>query len=181
MPTKVDLAELGPHMAKLNPQQQQFCLEVLFGPRGKGAWVRAARAAGYVNGDAARVTAFRLMNDPKIGDALAEIGNRYLKPTALQAVRNIIDIANDEQINAEIRLRANTYLAGLAGYVPQTHHTVTVEQSRKETVIIATEAVLSRIAELAAQVGIDPQRQIEHAKTIEHEPSTAEVEHANCN
>jgi hypothetical protein len=163
-----DDEHLGPKMRALNPQQRQFVIEILFGPKGGGAATRAVLAAGYAdgNGDVAKVTAHRLINDPKIGDALEEIGRRYLKPTALQGLRNIVDIANDEQISPEIRLKANTYLAGLGGYVPQTHHTVHVEQSRKETVIIATEAVLARIAELAAQVGIDPQRQIEAAKMI---------------
>jgi phage terminase small subunit len=169
-----DDKHLGPKMRALTPHARSFVIEILFGPEAKGAGVRAARAAGYVNGEAARVTACRLINDPRIADAIDEIGGRWLKPAALEAVRRIVDIASDTEIDAQVRLKANQYIAQLGGFTVETRHVVAVERSR-ETVVIATEEVLAKIAKLSAQVGIDPQRQIEAAKTING--TAVEVEH----
>jgi hypothetical protein len=172
-----DDKHLGPKMRALTPHARQFVIEILFGARGHAAGVRAARAAGYVDGEAARVTAHRLLyHDPRVADAIDEVGHQWLRPTALMAVRRIADIAADEEISPEVRLKANQYIAGLGGFTPETRHVVAVERSR-ETIVIATEAVLSRIAELAAHVGIDAAKQVEAARTIEHEPNATGAEH----
>jgi hypothetical protein len=182
MPREKELEQIGPHLRALPPKAQRFVLEWFYGPSDYGAATRAARIAGYdegENADNAKIAAHRLLHSPGVAAALDELGGKFLRPEGLAAIKEIISIGYNLEIDSRVRLKALTFVANLGGYIPETHHTVHVEQSRKETVLIASEEILARIAELAGRVGVDAQRQIEAAKTING--SAVEVEHEPAN
>ena len=158
-----DESELGPAMLKLTPKQRAFVLELRHGPAGYGSEVRAARAAGYgpsTDGGMRRI-AHQVLHNSKVQDALREVGGKLIRAAAFGAIRNTEAIAND--FKHRDCLRANLALLD-RGFPAETFHTVLVQKTTPETLVIASEQVLARIAELAARAGLDPLVQIEAAR-----------------
>jgi phage terminase small subunit len=116
---------------------------------GSGMLNHAARKAGYL-GKAVSVTASRIAYRPDVQAAIKEFSHlaiRAVSPDAIRAVRNALsDPSHKDNIRAASLV--------LERVLPiETTHTVRVEDHRPPTVE-ATEAVLRRIAELAAQAGL---------------------------
>jgi phage terminase small subunit len=160
--TVPDVDALGPAMLACTPKQRRFVAELAAGPLGYGSEVRAARAAGYGKASSTdvylRVIAHQVLHSPRVQDALLEVGRKVITGETLQCIENVRAVANDSKHRDY--LKANLELLKLAGFVVMTEHKVTVERS-PQMIVVATEAVLKRIAELAARAGLDPQRQIE--------------------
>ena len=113
---------LGPRMAVLTDLQRKFCWLMAGGMENASG---AAREAGYSdngslqdNGKSGiRVLAHRLMQDPRILDAIEECGRarlRMLAPMAINQVRAIYQESIDQYQRAA---RRRTYRQGLAQLV----------------------------------------------------------------
>jgi hypothetical protein len=170
--TVPDESELGPAMLKLTPKQRRFVLELKLGPAGYGSEVRAARAAGYgpTTDGCMRRIAHQVLHNPKVQDALHEVGGKLIRAAAFQSIRNTEAIANN--FKHRDCLRANLALLD-RGFPTETFHHITVQKNTPEMLVIASEKVLARIAELAARAGLDPLAQTEAARVKQIE-ATAE-------
>lgn len=148
---------LGPAMLALTPKQRRFVLELQRGPAGYGSAVRAVRAAGYgtptSSSTAMRVEANRVLHNPKVQDALREIGGRIIRAEAFQSIQTTAAIAR----NAKHKdcLKANLALMDRGGFGVETVHHVEVAHSHKHS-IAATPEVLERIRQLALAAGLNP-------------------------
>jgi phage terminase small subunit len=160
-------------MLKLTAKQRRFVLELKCGPVGYGSEVRAARAAGYgpTTDGCMRRIAHQVLHHPKVQDALREVGGKLIRAAAFQSIRNTEAIAND--LNHRDCLRANLALLD-RGFPAETFHTVLVQKTTPETLVIASEEVLRRIGELAARAGLDPATQIEAARAAKQIEAVAE-------
>jgi phage terminase small subunit len=118
--------ELGPCMLALTTLQRRFVLELASGPSGYGSEVRAARAAGYSGDDASvRVLANKVLHNPKVQNALREVGGKLIRAAAFTAIRQTEKIAND--IEHRDCLKACLALMDRGGFAVESHHTITVE------------------------------------------------------
>jgi hypothetical protein len=162
--------DCGPAMAALTEKQRRFVMELRYGPAGYGSEVRAARAAGYGNSrstdNSMKVTAHQTLHNPKVQNALHEIGGKVIRAEAFQSIKNTVTIAND--LTHRDCLKANIALMDRGGFAVETHHTVTVERS-PATIALATEQILQRIALLTAKLGLEPVKQIEGTAVAEAE------------
>ena len=167
-----DEESLGPALRALTPKQRRFVFELYAGPTGYGSLIRAARVAYGMAGsrDALYVQASQTLRDDKVQAALRELGNKIITAEAFQSIKNISRVAADPKHRDF--LRANALLLD-RGFPAETFHTVKVERSTPETLVIASERVLARIAELAARAGLDPGAQVEAARAKQIE-GTAE-------
>jgi hypothetical protein len=147
-----NVEQLGPKMLALSEKHRAF-VQALFDEdapaHGAGLLNYAARKAGY-EGKAVSVTASRVAYRPDVQAAIKEFSHlavRAISPDAIRAVRNaLLDPSHKDNIRAASLV--------LERVLPsETMHTVRVEDHRPPTVE-ATEAVLRRIAELAAQAGL---------------------------
>jgi hypothetical protein len=172
--TVPDESELGPAMLKLTPKQRAFVLELRHGPAGYGSEVRACRAAGYgpSTPGCMRRLAHQLMHHPGVQDALREVGGKLIRAAAFQSIRNTEAIAND--FKHRDCLRANLALLDRAWPV-ESFHTVKVERQTPEMLVIASEKVLARIAQLATAAGLDPFAQVEAARVKQIEATVEPV------
>jgi len=147
-----DESELGPAMLKLTERQRRFVMELKCGPVGYGSEVRAAKAAGYGTPTSSdnylRFAAHDVLHNPKVQDALREVGGKLIRAAAFQSIRNTEAIAND--LNHRDCLRANLALLD-RGFPTETFHHITVQKTTPEMLVVASEKVLARIAELAAR------------------------------
>jgi hypothetical protein len=152
---EIDEASLGPAMRALTEKQRRFVLELQAGPAGYGAAVRAIRAAGYRSGSntALRVEAHRVLHNPKVQDALREVGGKIIRAEAFQSIQTTAAIARNPK--HKDCLKANLALMDRGGFAPETTHHVEVEHSHRHSVE-ATPQVLERIRELALAAGLNP-------------------------
>jgi phage terminase small subunit len=121
--------DCGPAMMALTPKARRFVLELRHGPAGYGSEVRAARAAGYgtatSSDNAMKVLAHQALYNPKVQDALREVGGKIIRAEAFQSIKNTAAIAND--LGHRDCLRANLALMDRGGFAVETHHTLTVQ------------------------------------------------------
>jgi phage terminase small subunit len=154
-------SELGPKMLALTPKQRAFVMELRHGPAGYGSEVRAARAAGYgrptSTDNALKVTAHQVLHNPRVQEALCEVGAKIIRAEAFQSIKTTAAIARD--MRHKDCLRANLALMDRS-FPVETHHHVTVER-RPEMIVVATAEVVERIRQLALKAGLDPIKQIE--------------------
>jgi phage terminase small subunit len=123
------LESLGPAMRALTEKQRRFVMELREGPIGYGSEVRAARAAGYgtptSTDNALWVQAHQTLHDPKVQEALREVGGKLIRAASFQSIRNVETIANDRE--HKDCLKANLALLD-RGFPIETTHRVTVEK-----------------------------------------------------
>jgi phage terminase small subunit len=163
-PAVEDMESYGPCMLALTPLQRKFVRELQLGPIGYGSEVRAVKAAGYSGSDPSlRVIAHHLLHNPKIQDALREVGGKMIRAASFQSIRNVEAIAND--LLHKDCLRANLALVD-RGFPTEAiiHHKV---ERTPDMIMVATEQVLERIRQLAMRAGLDADRQVEAAKMID--------------
>jgi hypothetical protein len=158
--------DLGPCMLALTPKQRAFVMELRAGPAGYGSEVRACRAAGYganSSDGATRVIAHNVLHNPKVQEALREVGVRIIRAEAFQSIKNTAAIANDREHRD--CLKANLALLDRGGFAVETVHHVTVERSQ-EMIVIATDEVIERIRQLAMKAGLDPAKQVKQIEAV---------------
>jgi hypothetical protein len=124
-----DEASLGPAMKALSPRLRQFVLELSAGPVGDyGSSVRAARAAGLGTPTSSDVSmrnlAYQALHDPRVQEALHEVGVKIIRAASFMALRNLEAIAGDK--NHKDAFKACLALVD-RGFPLQTEHKVTVE------------------------------------------------------
>jgi hypothetical protein len=123
-----DDESLGPCMRALTPRQRRFVWELRYGPVGYGSEVRAARAAGYgtptSSDQSVKVLAHKAMHNPRVQEALREVGHRIIRAEAFQSIRNVTAIAND--LNHRDCLKANIALMDRGGFSVETVHNIVV-------------------------------------------------------
>jgi hypothetical protein len=126
---EIDERSLGPAMSALTEKQRRFVLELRHGPAGYGSEVRAARAAGYgtptSSDNVLKVEAPRTLHDPRVQEALREVGGKIIRAEAFQSIANVTAIARD--LNHKDSLKANLALMDRGGFAVETHHHLTVE------------------------------------------------------
>ena len=125
--------------------------------KGDGLLIYAARKAGYGNregtstNEALGVIGARLVQDESVHDAIAEFSRglvRAISPEAIRAVRSLI-----RNPKAKDHARAVGMILDRIAPVETTHR-LKVEQTWQPPTLEATQAVLQRIAELAAAAGM---------------------------
>jgi phage terminase small subunit len=155
-------SDLGPAMLRLTEKQRRFVLELKLGPVGYGSEVRAARAAGYRGNDGSiKVTAHNVLHNPRVQEALREVGGKLIRAEAFQSIKTTAAIARD--MRHKDCLRANLALMDRS-FPVETHHHVTVERT-PEMLIVATEEVIERIRQLTAKLGLPAIKQIDGVAT----------------
>jgi hypothetical protein len=143
--------DLGPAMRALNARQQRFVYELALGPSGYGSEIRAIRAAGHSGtAGAAKVLAHQTLHNPRVQEALREVGYKMVRAASFASIKNVQAIAND--LEHHDCLKANLALLDRGGFAIETIHSVKVEH--KHNVAIDTEKALERIRELAAMAGV---------------------------
>jgi hypothetical protein len=154
---EIDESELGPCMLALTPKQRRFVLELRYGPAGYGSEIRACRAAGYgtptSSDNSMKVQAHRVLHDPKVQNALREVGHKIIRAEAFQSIKTTTAIARD--IKHRDCLKANLALLDRGGFATETVHHVQVDHQHRHA-IEATPKVLERIRQLALAAGLNP-------------------------
>jgi hypothetical protein len=141
-----ELPEYGPRMLALTEKQRNYIKAMAANPFGaSSAW---ARSAGYSDSSkGAKVAAFRLRHDPKIEAAVLEYASTLMhRDGPVLAVSVMMEIARDKEHPR--RLAAAEAIADRIGLHRLSEHKIVVEHQ-------STEAMVARIRELAAKLGMD--------------------------
>jgi phage terminase small subunit len=157
---------LGPAMLALNPAQRRFVCAALIFPTGKD-W-QIAKAAGYASAShgALRHTAWRLMHDEKIIEAMHEEADKRLRGSALLGVSVITKIARTD--GHRDQLKAAEALLNRLGMHEMTEHKVSVEHKQPAQ-------ILELAARLAKDLGVGTDRLIGNNRTRPIEGEFVEV------
>jgi phage terminase small subunit len=142
-------ASLGPAMLACNPAQRRFALAAVMFPLAKDYQI--ARAAGYsdFSHGALRVTAHRLFHDERVLAAIRECADKEVRSGAMLGIATIKKIVRNDAHRDQFKAAA--LLAGLNRF------TVDQNINVNQTVTDRTsEAILERIKQLAAKLGVDP-------------------------
>lgn len=116
--------DLGPAMLALDARQRRFVVGWL-GTRGKNG-ARVARAAGYsAHGQADKVQACRLVQNPKIIAAMKEEADRTLDGAAVLAILGLTDLVGEK--DPKIRAAAIDSVLDRTGYSRRTTQDIRVE------------------------------------------------------
>ena len=168
MVIKVEHREnLGPAMRALRPRQRRFVVALLhLGGIGARQNAEAAREAGYT-GDRLTITrtAHRLAHDPMVLAAIEEEGRKRLHAGIITATSALVEIASDPL--HKDRLKAAGMVLDRVGMHATTEHRVLTAH-----VGGGDKAMIGRIRDLAAQLGVDP------VKLLGYDPSSAPAAHA---
>jgi phage terminase small subunit len=153
-----DLGEIGPKMRRLNDRQRLFVRHLVVSERRAGRQVDAARKAGYgtptSKDHTLRQIAYRLMQDQKVVEAVAEESQKFLRAIVPEAVAALRRLINDPKH----REHGRAVLAVVDRFDPiETRHVVDVHKRTQVTVVSTSEA-LKKINELAARAGLVPSR-----------------------
>jgi hypothetical protein len=148
---------LGEAMRRLPTDRHRLFVNFLFSvrPPGRGAPVKAAKAAGYgkpgTNARTWSAIAARLMADPRVSDAIQEVGKQYVAALGPQAVASLEALLSD----STHRHHAKAVGMVINLLAPATSlHTVSVRHEAGPTLVEST-AVLERIASLAARFSVN--------------------------
>lgn len=152
---EVEGATWGSAMLALpSDRHRAFVLALYQVPPGYGAHVKAAKLAGFGTSTSSAkswsVIATRLAHDEKILEALHEEDQKRIRASAPRAIRALQNLIEDPDHKDHAR--------GIGMVLDRVHPTETIHHVKVErrTVVVATEEVLARIAELATQAGLDP-------------------------
>ncbi len=145
-----EASSLGPAMRVLTERQQLFvvaCLDMGCATN----HTQAARIAGYVDGDALKVTAHRLAHHPKIQAALLEEAKKRIQAGTVAATSLLIEVVGDAEHATKDRLKAAQMILDRGGVHAVTERLgteVSSPEGRMEKVL--------RLALLAKLLGQDP-------------------------
>jgi hypothetical protein len=151
----------GRAMAALNDRQRAFVAAIFEAPRKHGAAAFAVRAAGYGSPTSSTQSiasiGSRLCSDPKIQEAIQEESRKYittLGPMAVRALKNLLGTPAHKDHGRAVGLLMDRIAP------TESTHLVKVEHDASPG-LRATADVLKRIAERAAQAGVDQSRWID--------------------
>jgi hypothetical protein len=163
-------SDLGPAMRGLTELQRRFVLAMFSSPLSSATrWVRMAGFTA-LNGNVARVTAHRLMHDPKIAAAVQEFAGQHLSVVGpALSLGVMMKIARTR--GHKDQFKAAAAIANRSGFHEKTEHHVLVSHTGEDPV--------ARIRRAAAELGVDPAALLGAntpvpMKVIEHEPAAAE-------
>lgn len=140
--------QLGPAMAKLNERQQAFVMGLIqLGNQG-----RAYVAAGYPE-DPTGGNPSKLAHDPKVQDAIKEVGQKMLNAGSVQAVKFLLDTVDCESAERKDRIKAAEMIMNRSGLHATTEHKVEVTRAVK-----TPDEKIKRIRELSSKYGIDAEK-----------------------
>lgn len=156
----VDRRQFGPAMQKLTEQQQNFVVAYWQTTNA----TEAARIAGYSvsNNDTTKAQAWRLTHDPRIKEAIREFGGNVLSAEGVKkAVTRLLGLMDSD--NEKIALDATKTFLDRIGIVATTQHNVNVE------VTLTQQEKLSKLAEYAATVGVDPKQVLGNVIDVDYQ------------
>lgn len=136
-------------MRALTEKQQRFVLAMFSRPTGTATgWVKAA---GYSNSEGGfRVTAHRLMHDPKVSAAVQEFASQHLSVVGpALSLGVLMKIARTK--DHKDQFKAAAALANRSGFHETTEHRVLVTRMDR-----TGEGALARIKAAAELLGVDP-------------------------
>jgi hypothetical protein len=137
--------ELGPKMLALELKQRKFVLAYLRDARDAS---RCARAAGYSSSSGAdRVTAHRLLRNPRVVEAIKEEADRTLNSNAYIAVAALADIAADPE--HKDRFKAADSILDRTGFPKTTVHAVTTDEENSKYDNVSTAELIRSISAYA--------------------------------
>lgn len=144
----LDLATLGPAMRAITDLQRRFVLAMFSAPTANASsWARSAGFSAASPG-ALRVTAHRLMHDPKIAAAVQEFAAQNLSVVGpALSLGVMMKIARSK--GHKDQFKAAAALANRAGFHEKTEHHVVVDH-------LGGESAVDRIRRAAALLGVDP-------------------------
>lgn len=152
-------AEWGPLMRALPTDRQRLFVIAMLETGGLDA-SRAAALAGYTtnSANALYVVSHRLAHDAAILAAMAEQASRRLHSGGILAVSQLLTLAKSAEKDAD-KIKASVAILNRIGMHEKTEHKVTVTDNSK------TDAqLLSRIAYLSKELGVDGQKLLGHVK-----------------
>jgi hypothetical protein len=151
-----EFVELGPHMRALPTDRQRlFVLRFADLPPGRGRAVKAARLAGFGRPDGASnkntmaALTSRLLADPRISQAMAEVGRQRLGALGLTALSAACAVLENPKHASHAKV-----IATILSHAFPTEHNIAVSHTYNPPPA-ATEEVLRRIEEIAAAVGVN--------------------------
>jgi hypothetical protein len=152
----VDGAQWGPKMKALpSDRHRAFVLALYEIPRGHGAQVKAAHRAGFGTSTSSpqsmAAIASMLAHDERILEAMREEDERRIRASAPRAIRALAHLI--ETPDHKDHGRAIGMVMDRVHPLESVHR---VEVEHKGRVIVATEEVLARIAQLATKAGLEP-------------------------
>ena len=152
-------ASQGPAMQALTEKQRCFVRAMV--DQGGLNFRQAAQAAGYLgDANALGVAGHRLAHDPRIQEAIKEVGLKMLHSGAIIAVKTVIEIAGDVTAEKKDRLKASEMIMNRSGMHALTEHKVDVTH-KAET----TDDMLKRMEHLARTLNLDPQKLLGNVMT----------------
>jgi hypothetical protein len=123
LPSKIDWGKYGPAMRGLGEQHRRFALALASDPetltgRKYGAFVRAARAAGYKESSAANIgkMAYQLAHDDRIKLAVQELARTRVELAAPLIAEKYLALLQNE----DAREHGRAVMAGIERLVPVT-------------------------------------------------------------
>lgn len=147
-PIELDEESLGPAMRLLNPRQRLFVV-------GKVAYgltdTEAAKFAGYQlprlypNGFK---QAYRVAHHPAVQEAILEEGRKLMRAEGAKSIRTLVEIRDDEQVDAKDRMKAAIELLNRSGFHAVSEHHMSVEHHLSEG------EMDRRMLSLAAELGL---------------------------
>lgn len=142
---------LGPKMqALVNDMKRRFAFVMACGQLTQA---EAARAAGYSDkGDACKVRASELMQDPNVLDAIEEAAKKVLRGLAPVAIAKARAVLDDPEHPSHARMIET--ILDRTGHFARTEHKVTVEHT------VSTAELEALAMRLANEAGIDPAKLI---------------------
>lgn len=157
-----DEAQLGPAMRALpTDNMRRFVIALL--EIGQLNYTKAAALAGYSQESpgALQVTASRLAHDTRILAAIHEESDRRLHAGAAMAVSQLLLIADAAPKQSD-RLKAIEMILNRTGLHAMSEHKVTVND-----VSNTDDAMIARIKEIAAKLGLDQSKLLGGAEKVE--------------
>ena len=154
-PPDSDREHDGRAMSALTDRKRHFVLMMLQQGVNPKAALSAAKAAGFT-----AEYSYKLMRDPNILAALREEAGKRLTGAALMGVNVMLQIANDP--THKDQFRAAKELAAINGFTAEQKIVVEhINQDSKE--------LLTRVRQMAVELGMDPRQLIASAGIIDAE------------
>jgi hypothetical protein len=163
----INLKKLGPAMRALPSDRWRAAAMARFmvKPGRGGGNAAACRAAGFTGTtDSLKSTAYRVFHDPRMLEALHELGEAYIKQGVPDALMTVTSIMADKRSRGADRLKAAQIFIDRHHPAQTTHH-VTVEH-------VDDHRMVEFAMKLASEMGVEAQKLIGRidGKLIEHEP-----------
>jgi hypothetical protein len=143
-----ELHQFGPKMTALPERMQQFVLALV--QQGNRNLAEAAKAAGYSSASRnyLRVQGHRLAHDERVKAAIEEETHRLFGPLLPVAIKTVVSLMQNPEVQPSVRLRAATTILDRASLRTVTEQTVPQKDLGDDP------AALQEIEQLAEQLEI---------------------------